>query len=129
MWIDVFRDPFANLRVYSTFHLTNVDLHNDGRFRLVVVHSQADCGVLPRGKVLKVFCGTELEKELTLPSSVDCVCHLEGGLLSLAGGVSVYLFKELKPYYKFHLRSVQTEDDLTEQETNVWTNLKQGLSV
>lgn len=127
MWIDVFRDSFASLKVNSSRQVITADIHNDGSYRLLVLHTQPADGVLPQGKFLKVFHGTELEREITLPPIVDSMIDLGGTVIALAGDSSVYLFKSLKPHYKFQLKGLETEAEMDDEEANIWTGIKQGL--
>lgn len=139
VWIDAFHDPFSEL---STRSILFSDLFDDGRYRLIAIHSHKGTTSTPT-KALRIFDGTELAKELVVKSTIGMVTDIGHGLLAVAGDRHVYFFKGqskempcqyfsgltgMKPYYRFELKSQQSDEALTGQESDVWVGLKNGPS-
>lgn len=93
IWIEAFRDAFCNLSV-AAGQLITADLFNDKNFRLIALHShQTKAAALTRTKSLRIFNGTEMEKEILIKSASTVCADVGQGLLAVAGGSCVYFFK------------------------------------
>lgn len=103
-WLDAHYDPMACLNTFSSC-VALADLSGDGESRLVV----GDLGG-PAGMKLKVYRGTALLSESSL---LDLPAGLVAFFMDLhepripavavASGPCVYVYKNLRPYFKFTL--------------------------
>ncbi|XP_063232588.1 Bardet-Biedl syndrome 1 protein homolog [Bacillus rossius redtenbacheri] len=117
-WLDAFSDDRANIYTFSSC-VALADLSADGDHRLVV----ADLGTGSADVKLKVYKGTCLVTELTLlevPNSVAAfymdLSEPRVPAIAVASGASVYIYKNLKPYFRFTLPSLEVNPF----ERDVW---------
>ncbi|XP_039100860.1 Bardet-Biedl syndrome 1 protein isoform X2 [Hyaena hyaena] len=104
-WLDAHYDPMANIHTFSTC-LALADLHGDGEYKLVV-GDLGPGGQHPRLKVLK---GPTVMTESPLPALPAAAATFlmeqhepRTPALALASGPCVYVYKNLRPYFKFSL--------------------------
>ncbi|XP_004713759.2 Bardet-Biedl syndrome 1 protein isoform X1 [Echinops telfairi] len=104
-WLDAHYDPMANIHTFSSC-LALADLHGDGEYKLVV----GDLGPREQQPRLKVLKGPMVLTESPLPAlPAAAVTFLMGQheprtpALALASGPCVYVYKNLRPYFKFSL--------------------------
>eukprot|EP00877_Chromochloris_zofingiensis_P001275 jgi/Chrzof1/11148/Cz05g25190.t1 len=122
LWLDAWADPVAEVRAFSScIHTCN--LFGDGDWRLVV--ADAD-------KKLKVWKGTHKSSEnalldvpVAITSFIADSTQPKVPALAVACGAHIYMFRNLRPFYKFVL---PTEPTNTEEQ-NIWKQLESsGLS-
>ncbi|XP_077358811.1 BBSome complex member BBS1 [Festucalex cinctus] len=126
-WLDAHYDPVAGLRTLTPC-MTLADLSGDGDGRLVA----ADLGGGGGGGAsmkLKVYGGTALLSESVL---LDLPCGLAAFFMDLheprvpavavASGPCIYVYKNLRPYFKFTLPALNV--NTLEQE--VWDEAREG---
>lgn len=108
-WLDAHYDPMAGLYTFSSC-VNLADLSGEGEKRLLV----GDLGSSTSGMKLKVYHGTTL-------SSESALLDLPAGLVSffmdlhepripavaVASGPCVYVYKNLRPYFKFTLPGLE----------------------
>ena len=118
-WLNAWTDPVSNLHAFSPC-VRLADISADGEHRLLV--ADAD-------KKLKVFKGTSLQSEHALmerPSALECYYSDQAKPqlpnIAIACGSAVYIYRNMRPYYKFALPPVPLDD----AETAVWDGLRQG---
>ncbi|XP_015251652.1 PREDICTED: Bardet-Biedl syndrome 1 protein [Cyprinodon variegatus] len=123
-WLDAHYDPVAGLYTFSSC-VDLADLSGDGDSRLVV----GDLGTGSTGMKLKVYRGTALMSESTL-------LDLPAGLVALfidqfepripvvavASGPCVYVYKNLRPYFKFTLPTLE----INPVEQDMWQQVREG---
>ena len=116
-WLNAWTDPVASLHAFSPC-VRLADISADGDYRLLV--ADAD-------KKLKVFKGTALQSEHALmerPSSLECYYSDQSKPqlpnIAIAAGSAVYIYRNMRPYYKFALPPVP----LDAAEVAVWEGLK-----
>lgn len=104
-WLDAHYDPVAGLYTFSSC-MDLADLNGDGENRLLV----GDLGSGSSGMKLKVYRGTALSSEsvlLDLPTGlVSFFMDLHEPRIpavAVASGPCVYIYKNLRPYFKFTL--------------------------
>uniref|UniRef100_A0A8C9B014 Bardet-Biedl syndrome 1 n=1 Tax=Prolemur simus TaxID=1328070 RepID=A0A8C9B014_PROSS len=104
-WLDAHYDPVANIHTFSAC-LVLADLHGDGEHKLVV-GDLGPGGQQPRLKVLK---GPAVLTESPLPALPAAAATFlmehhepQAPALALASGPCVYVYKNLRPYFKFSL--------------------------
>lgn len=104
-WLDAHYDPVAGLYTFSSC-MDLADLNGDGENRLLV----GDLGSGSLGMKLKVYRGTALSSEsalLDLPTGlVSFFMDLHEPrvpAVAVASGPCVYIYKNLRPYFKFTL--------------------------
>ncbi|XP_003798394.1 Bardet-Biedl syndrome 1 protein [Otolemur garnettii] len=104
-WLDAHYDPVANIHTFSSC-LALADLHGDGEYKLVV-GDLGPGGQQPRLKVLK---GPAVLTESPLPALPAAAATFlmeqhepQAPALALASGPCVYVYKNLRPYFKFSL--------------------------
>ncbi|XP_042252634.1 Bardet-Biedl syndrome 1 protein [Thunnus albacares] len=122
-WLDAHYDPVACLNTFSSC-VALADLSGDGESRLVV----GDLGGLA-GMKLKVYRGTALLSESTL---LDLPAGLVAFFMDLhepripavavASGPCVYVYKNLRPYFKFTLPG----SEVNTLEQDVWQQVREG---
>lgn len=108
-WLDAHHDPLAGLYTFSS--CTDLaDLHGDGENRLLV----GDLGSGSSGMKMKVFRGTALSGESTLldlPSGLVAffmdLHEPRTPAVAVASGPCVYVYKNLRPYFKFTLPGLE----------------------
>ena len=143
-WLHAWYDPLAGVRAFSP-QLALADLNGDGEGRLVVADSD---------RRLKVFKGTQLVSDNPLLDSPVAVTSFFMDMgssrghklpaLAVASGPNIFIYRMLRPYYKFSLASPTTpvapadskaskdaaptasgtQTDLSPDEVNVWQLLK-----
>ncbi|XP_041518075.1 Bardet-Biedl syndrome 1 protein isoform X1 [Microtus oregoni] len=122
-WLDAHYDPMANIHTFSSC-LALADLHGDGEYKLVV-GDLGPGGQQPRLKVLK---GPTVltESPLTaLPASAATFLMEQHEprtpALALASGPCVYVYKNLRPYFKFSLPQLPPNP----LEQDLWNQAKE----
>ncbi|KAL3141002.1 Bardet-Biedl syndrome 1 protein, variant 2 [Trebouxia sp. C0010 RCD-2024] len=118
-WLNAHYDPVANLRTFSTC-LHTCDLYGDGDWRLAVAGLD---------KKLKVWKGTQLASEHAL---LDIPCAITSfyadaqspriPALAVAVGPNVFIYRNLRPYFKFTLPL----DVVSEVEKTIWQQVYTG---
>uniref|UniRef100_A0A8C5STV3 Bardet-Biedl syndrome 1 n=1 Tax=Laticauda laticaudata TaxID=8630 RepID=A0A8C5STV3_LATLA len=122
-WLDAYHDPVANLHTFSSC-VTLADLHGDGDHKLVV----GNFGSTGHEMKLKVYQGTTLLSENTLPDLPTSVVSFLMELheprmpaLAVASGPYIYVYKNLRPYFKFTLPLMEPNP----MEKVVWDQAKE----
>lgn len=122
-WIEAFYDPVAGLYTFSS-GLALTDLNGDGDSKAVI----ATLGSGAYNMKLKVFKGTSLFQENSLPDLPTGICtfymdnhepRVPG--VAVASGPFIYVYKNMRPYYKFVLPLLQ----LNQEEGEVWSLAKE----
>ncbi|XP_044034129.1 Bardet-Biedl syndrome 1 protein [Siniperca chuatsi] len=123
-WLDAHYDPVAGLYTFSSC-VDLADLSGDGESRLVV----GDLGSGSSGMKLKVYRGTVLMSESTL---LDLPAGLVAFFMDLhepripavavASGPCIYVYKNLRPYFKFTLPGLEVNT----LEQDVWQQVREG---
>ncbi|XP_030610291.1 BBSome complex member BBS1 isoform X1 [Archocentrus centrarchus] len=123
-WLDAHYDPVAGIYTFSSC-VDLADLSGDGENRLVV----GDLGSGSTGMKLKVYRGTALMSESTL---LDLPAGLVAFFMDLhepripavavASGPCIYVYKNLRPYFKFTLPGLE----INTLEQDVWQQVKEG---
>uniref|UniRef100_A0A915LDC0 Bardet-Biedl syndrome 1 N-terminal domain-containing protein n=1 Tax=Romanomermis culicivorax TaxID=13658 RepID=A0A915LDC0_ROMCU len=128
-WLTAHFDPKASLNAVSTC-MALADLNGDGDYKLVL----ADCGAGSQfGMKLKVYKGSSLISENTIIDTPTAICTFfmdqssSGGpgrvpAVALASGCCLYVYKNLKPYYKFTLPGLSMD----EREKEIWERARIG---
>jgi|TARA_B100000768_G_scaffold166959_1_gene170720 Bardet-Biedl syndrome 1 protein len=119
-WLEAWQDPMAGADAFSPCICT-ADLAGDGEFRLVVATAS---------KKMKVWNGTSLTSEHDLLEPPVAVCTFypaepkspKRPSLAIAAGTHVYIYRNLRPYYKFTLPALAVD----EQEMEVWKMTRDG---
>lgn len=119
-FISAFSEPLAGL-VTLPQHCTLSDVNNNGEYKLVVGH----LGDGKSGFRLKVFAQTSLVHSpalLALPSAVVGF-NIANGIkaLAVAAGSNIFIYKNLKPYFKYTL----PELELNQVEKEAWIQARQ----
>ncbi|XP_039625092.1 Bardet-Biedl syndrome 1 protein [Polypterus senegalus] len=122
-WLDAHYDPVANLYTFSSC-VALADLHGDGESKLVV----GDLGSGASNMKLKVFKGTSLMTEntlLDLPTGLVAF-HMDQNeprtpAIAVASGPFIYVYKNLRPYFKFTLPPLE----VNELEQEVWSQARE----
>lgn len=117
-WLNAWRDHLAGIKAYSSC-LEFSDVNGDGDYKLIIADSS---------KRLKVFSGTSLATEnalMTVPSAVasfymDYRDQVRRPNVAVASGPFIFVYKNLRPFYKFTLPLVT----LDKVETETWNSLK-----
>uniref|UniRef100_A0A8D2B8N5 Bardet-Biedl syndrome 1 n=1 Tax=Sciurus vulgaris TaxID=55149 RepID=A0A8D2B8N5_SCIVU len=122
-WLDAHYDPMANIHTFSAC-LALADLHGDGEYKLVV-GDLGPGGKQPRLKVLK---GPTVLTENPLPALPAAAAaflmeqhETRTPALALASGPCVYIYKNLRPYFKFSLPLLP----LNPLEQDLWNQVKE----
>ncbi|EDV24075.1 uncharacterized protein TRIADDRAFT_26650, partial [Trichoplax adhaerens] len=119
-WLNAHSDPVASLYTFTNC-MALADLNGDGDHKLIV----ADLGTGVYDMKLKVWKGTSLVSETTiidLPTGV-CTFHMDATeprvpAVGVASGPFIYVYKNLKPFFKFTLPPLEVnklEQELWEQ--------------
>ncbi|XP_037547229.1 Bardet-Biedl syndrome 1 protein [Nematolebias whitei] len=123
-WLDAHYDPVAGLYTFSSC-VDLADLNGDGESRLVV----GDLGTGSSGMKLKVYRGTALMSEsvlLDLPAGLVAffmdVHEPRIPAVAVASGPCIYVYKNLRPYFKFTLPSLV----INTLEQEVWQQVGEG---
>uniref|UniRef100_A0A673G7G0 BBSome complex member BBS1 n=1 Tax=Sinocyclocheilus rhinocerous TaxID=307959 RepID=A0A673G7G0_9TELE len=122
-WLDAHYDPVANLYTFSSC-IALSDLHGDGENKLVV----GDLGTGVCNMKLKVYRGTGLLSESTLLDLPTGLVSFPMDLheprtpaIAVASGPFIYVYKNLRPYFKFTLPSLEANP----LEQDVWSQAKE----
>lgn len=121
--MDAHYDPVAALYTFSSC-MALEDLSRDGEHKLLV----GDLGSGQFDTKLKVYRGTELMYEtplLDLPTGV-CTFYMDTTdprtpAVAVASGAFVYIYKNLRPYFKFTLPLLE----LNPAEADLWSQVKE----
>ncbi|WAR19476.1 BBS1-like protein [Mya arenaria] len=104
-WLDAYHDPVASLYTFTQC-ITLSDIQADGDWKLII----ADLGTGSFNMKLKVYKGTDLLSENTiidLPTGVVTFYmdthEPRTPAIAVASGPFIYIYKNLKPYFKFTL--------------------------
>ncbi|KAM6897060.1 BBSome complex member BBS1 [Xenentodon cancila] len=123
-WLDAHYDPVAGLYTFSSC-VDLADLSGDGENRLVV----GDLGNGSTGMKLKVYRGTALLSEsalLDLPTGLVAffmdLHEPRIPAVAVASGPCIYVYKNLRPYFKFTLPGLE----VNALEQDVWQQVKEG---
>ncbi|XP_046994984.1 Bardet-Biedl syndrome 1 protein homolog [Schistocerca americana] len=121
-WLDAFTDAHAGIYTFSHC-ITMADINGDGDYKLII----ADLGTGSSNIRLKVYKGTSLMTESVLteaPTGVVSVYmdtnenHVPG--VVVASGPNVYIYKNLRPYFKFTVPSL----DVSPMEKDLWSQVR-----
>ncbi|XP_069750157.1 Bardet-Biedl syndrome 1 protein isoform X2 [Narcine bancroftii] len=122
-WLDAHYDPVANLFTFSSC-VALADLQGDGENKLVV----GDLGAGLYNAKLKVYKGTSMVSEhalIDLPTGVITFLmdsnEPRTPAVAVASGPYIYIFKNLRPYFKFTLPSLEVNP----VEQDVWNQVKE----
>ncbi|XP_078064398.1 BBSome complex member BBS1-like [Mustelus asterias] len=122
-WLDAHYDPVANLYTFSSC-VALADLHGDGENTLIV----GDLGTGQHNMKLKVYKGTTMLSENTLidlPTGVVTflmdTSEPRTPAVAVASGPYVYIYKNLRPYFKFTLPLLEVNS----LEQDVWNQVKE----
>ncbi|XP_006044427.3 Bardet-Biedl syndrome 1 protein isoform X2 [Bubalus bubalis] len=122
-WLDSLSDSMANIHTFSAC-LALADFHGDGEYKLAMGDLGPD-GRQPRLKVLK---GHTVVSQKPLPDlPAAAVSFLMASheprtpALAIASGPCVYVYKNLKPYFKFSLPLLPTNP----LEQDLWNQAKE----
>ncbi|DBA87232.1 TPA: Bardet-Biedl syndrome 1 protein [Trebouxia sp. C0004] len=118
-WLDAHYDPVANLKAFSTC-LHTCDLYGDGDWRLAVAGLE---------KKLKVWKGTQMASEHTLVDIPSAATSFYADVqtpripaLAVSVGPNVFIYRNLRPYFKFTL----PPETVSDVEKTVWQQLYAG---
>ncbi|CAM9236080.1 unnamed protein product, partial [Hapterophycus canaliculatus] len=117
-WLAAWHDPVAGLACNGGC-MQFIDLSKNGDYKLVVA-----C----RSKVLKVYHGTTIFAEHPLLEEPSGLCAFHGlgdnvgGLpgVAVAAGPYIFIYKNLRPYFKFTAPLVEPSDE----ETDLWSRYR-----
>ncbi|XP_067831667.1 Bardet-Biedl syndrome 1 protein isoform X2 [Heptranchias perlo] len=122
-WLDAHYDPVANLYTFSSC-VALADLQGDGENKLVV----GDLGTGLYNMTLKVYKGTNMLSNNTLidlPTGVVAFLmdtnEPRTPAVAVASGPYIYIYKNLRPYFKFTLPPL----DVNSLEQDVWNQVKE----
>jgi len=117
-WLHAFHDPLADIKAFSSC-IASVDVSGKGEYELLVADES---------RRLKVFAGTSLVSEHALldqPSAMACfytdLKKPQTPSVAVAAGPYIFIYRNLRPYYKFVLPPV----DIATLESEVWASLAQ----
>lgn len=121
-WLHAHYDPLATLYTFSSC-MCLADLHGDGDYKLIV----ADLGTGTYNMKLKVYKGTHLLSEHTiidLPTGVVSfhmdTCDPRSPAIAVASGAHIYIYKNMRPFYKFTLPALE----VFPSEMEAWNQAK-----
>mmetsp|Transcript_36995 Transcript_36995/g.44743 ORF Transcript_36995/g.44743 Transcript_36995/m.44743 type:complete len:613 (+) Transcript_36995:397-2235(+) len=116
VWLDAWQDRVAGIRAYSPC-VRMADLAGDGDCRLLIADAS---------KKLKVWKGTSLQSEHNLLETPCAIATFYSDTnqprlpaLAVAAGPFVFIYRNLRPYYKFTLPPV----DIDPKENEVWADI------
>ncbi|XP_021370593.1 Bardet-Biedl syndrome 1 protein-like [Mizuhopecten yessoensis] len=122
-WLDAYHDPVASLYTLTQCVALS-DIQADGDWKLVI----ADLGTGAYNMKLKVYKGTNLMSEnaiIDLPTGVVTfymdVLEPRMPAIAVASGPYIYIYKNLRPYFKFTLPTL----DVNSVELDLWTQVKE----
>lgn len=122
-WLDAHYDPVASLNTLTACMVLE-DLNCDGDYKLLI----GDFGSGAFDVKMKVFGGTRMISEtplLELPTAI-CTFYIDTTephtpAVAVASGSFIYIFKNMRPYFKFSLPSLE----VNEKEKELWLQAKQ----
>ncbi len=116
------QDPIAGIKTYPNC-VRLVDLHGDGDDKLLIADYE---------RKLRVYKGTSMISEHTLLDHPCAIAVFYSDMnnprtpaVAVGSGPNVYIYRNLRPYYKFTVPPVE----LHATELECWALLKKGLSV
>ncbi|KAJ9460498.1 Bardet-Biedl syndrome 1 protein-like protein [Diplonema papillatum] len=120
LWLEAWYNPLAGVRTFSSC-IELADINGNGDWKLLIADGQ---------RRLKVFSGTDLVLENPLLDTPCALCSLYTDYsdaicrpaMAVASGSNVYIYKNLKPFYKFFLPC----NEINPVEADVWANLRQA---
>ncbi|XP_044304769.1 Bardet-Biedl syndrome 1 protein [Varanus komodoensis] len=122
-WLDAHYDPVASLYTFSSC-VALADLHGDGDYKLVV----GNLGPTGHEMKLKVYQGMGLLSENALPDLPASVAAFlmeqhepRMPAVAVASGPYIYVYKNLRPYFKFTLPPMEPNP----MEKEVWEQAKE----
>ncbi|XP_060079163.1 Bardet-Biedl syndrome 1 protein homolog [Ylistrum balloti] len=122
-WLDAYHDPVASLYTLTQCVALS-DIQADGDWKLVI----ADLGTGSYNMKLKVYKGTNLMSEnaiIDLPTGVVTfymdILEPRMPAIAVASGPYIYIYKNLRPYFKFTLPTL----DVNTVELDLWTQVKE----
>jgi Bardet-Biedl syndrome 1 protein len=121
-WLDAFNDLHASIYTFSHC-MTLADINADGDYKLIV----SDLGTGTSNIKLKVYKGTSLMSESTLmdvPTGI-VTFHMDMNeprvpAVAVASGPSIFVYKNMKPYFKFSLPSI----NMNPLEQDLWLEVR-----
>lgn len=123
-WLDAHHDNLASLYTFTQC-IALSDIHADGNWKLVI----GDLGADNFSSKLKVFQGVSLIHDRSLQDLPNGVVSFymdthepRTPAIAVCSGPFIYVYKNLRPYYKFSMPSL--EINASEQE--LWTQVKDG---
>ncbi|GFR47769.1 hypothetical protein Agub_g9536 [Astrephomene gubernaculifera] len=119
IWLEAFNDPVAGITAYTPcVHTCN--LFGDGDNRLVIADED---------RKLKVWKGTQKASEHQLLDTPVAICSYISEntaprlpALAVAAGSNIYIYRNLRPYYKFPL----PPENVNTEEQDVWQKVMDG---
>lgn len=122
-WLDAYHDPVASLYTFTQC-ITLSDIQADGDWKLII----ADLGTGSFNMKLKVYKGTDLLSENTiidLPTGVVTFYmdthEPRTPAIAVASGPYIYIYKNLRPYFKFTLPPLSVNS----VEEDLWNQVKE----
>eukprot|EP01059_Diplonema_ambulator_P035719 TRINITY_DN8532_c0_g1_i5.p1 TRINITY_DN8532_c0_g1~~TRINITY_DN8532_c0_g1_i5.p1 ORF type:complete len:594 (+),score=182.29 TRINITY_DN8532_c0_g1_i5:184-1965(+) len=120
LWLDAWLNPLAGVRAFSAC-IELADLNGNGDWKLLIADAQ---------RKLKVYSGTDLVLENPLLDTPCALCSfytdysdpIHRPAIAVASGPSIYIYKNLKAFYKFFLPCIE----INPIEADVWANIRQG---
>lgn len=119
VWLHAWHDPVAGLKSFSPC-VRLADLQGDGDSKLLVASSD---------KKLKIYTGTTLLSENVLLDAPVSICTFypdakppRTPLVAVAAGPFVFIYKNLRPWYKFSLPPLVISD----KEQAAWAKQREG---
>eukprot|EP01006_Ploeotia_vitrea_P050077 TRINITY_DN67408_c1_g1_i1.p1 TRINITY_DN67408_c1_g1~~TRINITY_DN67408_c1_g1_i1.p1 ORF type:complete len:609 (-),score=85.28 TRINITY_DN67408_c1_g1_i1:410-2236(-) len=120
LWLDAWQDRLAGVKAFSC-QLELADVNGDNDSKLLIADSS---------KKLKIYSGTALVAEQLLLDSplgiasfyMDYNEAKRRPAVAVAAGPYIFIYKNLRPYYKFTLPPVE----INQIESDVWANLRNG---
>lgn len=130
IWIDAWYDPLAGLGAFSSCMCFS-NINGDGDHKLVIADIKDnpinESNDIKSNHLLKIYKGTSLINQQVLMEEPVAVCSYfmdtispRKPVIAVAGGCSVYLFKNLQPYYKFDLPPFK----VSSEEQQIWNALR-----
>ncbi|KAK3932957.1 Bardet-Biedl syndrome 1 protein-like protein [Frankliniella fusca] len=122
LWLNAHTDTRAAVYTFSSC-IALADLNADGDFKLIV----ADLGTGSTNVKLKVYKGTSLHSEtalLDVPTGVVSF-YMDNSeprmpAIAVASGSNIYIYKNMRPYFKFSLPSM----DVNPMEKDLWLQVR-----
>lgn len=119
-WLHAWYDPVAGLKATSHSCVTTADLNGDGEYKLLVADND---------NKLKIYKGTSLLSEHALLDAPVAMTSFYSDssvplvpTVAVASGSFVFIYKNLRPFYKF----VAPTLDVSSEETETWQALAEA---